>query len=112
MADKKRGKRYSAAEKQEVIDFVESINSEKGRGGVAQASRKFGISQLTISSWVKKAGGIAPNSKKTAKKTTTTTKGGFSGQLRRIADLHDEIETTKQKLDSLEKEFAKLKKKL
>lgn len=56
MAAKKKttkGKRYSDAEKAEILQFVES----QGRGGGAAAAKKFGVSQLTISSWKKKTGG-------------------------------------------------------
>lgn len=56
MAAKKKatkGKRYTDAEKAEILQFVES----HGRGGGTAAAKKFGVSQLTISSWKKKAGG-------------------------------------------------------
>ena len=41
MAKKKttKGKRYTAEEKQEVIDYVISVDGENGRGGVAAAAR-------------------------------------------------------------------------
>ncbi len=56
MATKKKatkGKRYTDVEKAEILQFVES----HGRGGGTAAAKKFGVSQLTISSWKKKAGG-------------------------------------------------------
>jgi len=56
MAAKKKGtkgKRYTAEEKSEILQFVES----QGRGGASAASKKFGVSQLTISSWKKSASG-------------------------------------------------------
>ena len=67
MAKKKttKGKRYTPEEKQEVLDYVDSVDSEKGRGGVAAAQRKFGITALTITNWKKKAsGGVSTPSKK------------------------------------------------
>lgn len=113
MAKQARGKRYSAAEKQEITDFANSINAEKGRGGVAQASRKFGVSQLTIANWLKKEGSPTTGAGKSGKGAAVKAgKGGFGGQLRRLADLHDEIAATEKKLAELQKEFAKLKKKL
>lgn len=48
------GKRYSDAVKSRVIEFVNQINSEKGRGGISAAAKKFGASPLSISNWVKK----------------------------------------------------------
>jgi L,D-transpeptidase YbiS len=35
----KRGKRYTAAEKKKILDFVAAVNSKKGRGGQKTASR-------------------------------------------------------------------------
>lgn len=62
MAAKKKatkGKRYTDTEKTEILQFVES----HGRGGGTAAAKKFGVSQLTISSWKKKAGGAAKPAK-------------------------------------------------
>lgn len=64
MATKKKGpatkgKRYSEAEKSEILAFIE----KQGRGGQTAASKKFGVSPLTLSSWRKKSGGetnVAP----------------------------------------------------
>jgi len=47
-----RGKRYTEAEKAEILAFVDS----KGRGGQSAAAKKYGISALTISKW-RQAGG-------------------------------------------------------
>ena len=101
MAKQTRGKRYSAQEKNEILSFVEEVNADKGRGGVSAASRKFGVSQLTVSSWIKKSGG-----------STTSSRGGFGGNLRRLADLHDEINKTEKSLAKLQREFDRLKAKL
>jgi hypothetical protein len=58
-ANTSKGKRYSAEEKQAVVDFVNKYNAEKGRGGQAAASKEFSISQLSIAGWLK-ASGSAP----------------------------------------------------
>jgi len=49
-------KRYTDEQKQEVVDFVVAVNASKGRGGLSAATQKFGISPLSISSWLKKSG--------------------------------------------------------
>jgi hypothetical protein len=54
------GVRYSAKQKKEVIDFVKAYNSTKGRGGQSAATRKFNITPLTISGWLKAAGVKSP----------------------------------------------------
>ena len=67
------GVRYTPAQKKEVVDFVVSHNTAKGRGGQTMAVSKFKISPITIGAWLKAAGiGKAPKAAKapkTAKKT-------------------------------------------
>lgn len=53
------GVRYSDAQKQEVVDFLVQYNSKNGRGGQSAASKKFKVTPLTISAWLK-AAGVAP----------------------------------------------------
>ena len=74
-----KGTRYTPEQKQEVIDFVNQYNADNGRGGQSAAARKFNISQLTISAWLKKSGKKAakpakkaakPAAKKAAKKAS------------------------------------------
>lgn len=51
-----RGKRYTAEEKSKIVSFVESHNTANGRGGQSVAAKKYGVSQLTISGWLKRSG--------------------------------------------------------
>lgn len=48
--------RYDQKTKDEVIAFITEFNKSKGRGGQSAAAEKFGITQLTISKWLKGAG--------------------------------------------------------
>ena len=60
----KKGMRYSADYKQEVVDFVDAYNAANGRGGQSQAAKKYSLSVLTVSSWLKSArsgGGFGAN---------------------------------------------------
>ncbi len=102
----KKGKRYTAAEKVEVLNWVNDYNVTHGRGGVANASKKFEITQLTIHNWVRQGGAamssgsgirIAPN---------------HSGVLRQLADLLDQISERESELNKLCKEYDALRKKL
>ena len=61
------GVRYSDAQKKEVVDFVIQYNLKNGRGGQSVASKKFKVTPLTISAWIK-AAGVATSAKPTAKK--------------------------------------------
>ena len=129
----KKGKRYSDAEKQKIIDFVNNYNAANGRGGAANASKKFGVSQLTVGSWMKKA---KTTKKKTAKKTSKkraskkaargvrrgrppgrrakagATKGGRSGILAALNLADKEISIKRRELDALEAKFETLKARL
>ena len=53
------GIRYSDAQKKEVVDFVIEYNSANGRGGQSAAAKKFKITPLTISAWIKASGSTA-----------------------------------------------------
>jgi hypothetical protein len=108
MASKKassKGKRYSAKQKQEVIDFVTSHNEKHGRGGATAASKKFSVSPLTVGNWLKSAG-QAPVAGSPGSKANSKGRGGVLAELSKL----DAVITAKRKeLDSLEARFQKLK---
>ncbi|MEA3287134.1 MAG: hypothetical protein U9Q77_07140 [Candidatus Marinimicrobia bacterium] len=64
----KQGKRYTADEKAEIVQFIAAYNAENKRGGMKTASEKYGVSVVTLSNWGKKTRG---NKKK---KTTAKAK--------------------------------------
>lgn len=119
MASKKtaKGKRYSVEEKQEIIDYVAKVNAEKGRGGQTEASKKFGVSPLTISTWIKQGGakkGGKPGRKpgrKPGKKAAAPrgSSGNVGAVLDRLASLDAKISAKRQELSDLETEFQNLK---
>ena len=111
MAKKKttKGKRYTAEEKQEVMDYVDSVDGDNGRGGVAAAARKFGITPLTITAWKKRAnGGSSTSAAKGAKRGATAQ----SRVLHRLAEILDQVAIKESEIEGLNKEYAKLKKKV
>ena len=63
----RQGKRYSDEQKKTVIDFLIAVNAKKGRGGLSAATKKFRISPLTISDWLRKSGLVMPKPAKAAK---------------------------------------------
>ncbi|MFK7850458.1 MAG: hypothetical protein AB8D78_05710 [Akkermansiaceae bacterium] len=99
-----RGKRYTPEEKSEVVAFVADHNSKNGRGGQSTASAKFGISQLTIASWLKNAGMHSSNVG-----TTSTSNGGLQKKLTAMLSLGQEIEQLERELNAKRKEFGALK---
>jgi transposase-like protein len=109
MASKKasKGKRYTAEEKQQIVDFVNKHNAAHGRGGATAASKKFGVSQLTVASWLKNSGGAAvSNGRRTGKAAGA---GGRSGVLAELSKLDEVISAKRKELDVLETRFQKLK---
>jgi len=102
-AAKKKAKRYSEAEKKEILDFIEA----QGRGGQTKAVKKFKVTAATIASWKKKAGGdVVGNGRSSS---------GTSKEQKILAELSStltEIEATKDKLTKLEKHYQKLKSRL
>jgi transposase-like protein len=117
-----KGQRYSAAEKQEILDFVVDYDRQHGRGGQTAAAEKYGVSPLTISNW-KKNSGKAPRKMGRPKKSglaaaVTTSKQitsgatSMGGKLDRLQSVHDEIVATEKELNRLRAQFDALKESL
>lgn len=114
-----RSKRYSAEEKSKIIAFVNEHNAKNKRGGQLTAAKKFGISQLTIATWLKKSGGkstgkaaAAKGTKKTAAKSaskTVTAKGSMQKKLNSLLSLGKEIEKLERDLKAKRNQFDSIK---
>jgi len=99
---KAKAKRYTDAQKKEILDFIE----EKGRGGQTAAVKKFKVTAATIGSWKKKAGSGSSQGASTR---------GSSKELKtlqELASLLAEIEKTESYCVSLKKRYEKAKAKL
>ena len=105
-----KGKRYSAEEKGDIVAFVEKHNAENGRGGQSAAAKKFGISQLTIASWLK-SGGASTGAKRGRKPGSgSAAKGGsFTAKLGALSALAAQIDKAEADLDKLKAKFKTLK---
>ena len=99
-----KGKRYSEQERAKILAFVDKTNALKGRGGITAASKKFGVTPLSISSWMKRVGASS-----TARRHAS---GNFTDNLRRLAELHEAIAVKETELIHLRREYSTLKKKL
>lgn len=100
---KKKAKRYSDAQRKEILDFIES----KGWGGQKAAVKKFKVTPATISAWKKKAGGEGAGNGRSAQ--------GGSKELKAVQELVlilTEMEATEAKLTVLKKRYQQLKSKL
>jgi transposase-like protein len=96
-----RGKRYTADEKGKIIAFVESHNATNGRGGQSAAAKKFGVSQLTISGWLKGAGVSA--------RAKSGGKGSMQNKLATMLTLGQEIEKLDKELTAKRAKFEAIK---
>ncbi|MGJ8676565.1 MAG: hypothetical protein ACSHX0_03515 [Akkermansiaceae bacterium] len=101
-----RGNRYSYKEKAKILSYVDSVNAEKGRGGAAAASRKFNISQITISQWVKKSNNLVGSS---TSKLSMMSPEEFAENMARLKDVHEQIARKEVELLQLRTEYLELK---
>lgn len=97
-----KGKRYTLAEKQAVLEHVEAVNAQKGRGGIAAAARAFGITPLTISNWLQQ-GSVPP-----VGGDVTISARDFQ----RLAEVHGLILEAERALEELRREYVELRAKL
>jgi len=128
-----KGKRYTPAEKKEIVDFILEYNAKNGRGGQMRAFEKWGVSQITIASWLKKAGkkptaatkkaaakpakkAAKKSSKKAAKKSAAKKNvaavaagGSLQAKLAKLLELDKAISASEASLAAMKKEFAALK---
>lgn len=101
-----KGRRYSAKEKAEIVAFVDKVNADRGRGGQSAASKKFKISPLTISSWIRAGvtgGGVAVVASGAA------VAGPIGKKLSKLQALHDQIARTERELAKMKAQFNALK---
>ena len=115
----KQGKRYTAAEKTEIAQFIAAYNAEHKRGGMKTASEKYGVSVVTLSNWGKKTKG----SKKRKTKAKAKAKQVVAKQVVKTtaakqvvkADpdaILDRLQAIRVEIATLEKEYNTLKQKL
>ncbi len=102
-----RGKRYTAEEKSKIVSFVESHNTANGRGGQSTAAKKFGVSQLTISTWLKGAGKTGRNSKADIKGSIG--KGSIQSKLAALLTLGQDISKLEKELSVKNAKFNSIK---
>lgn len=97
--NKKKGMRYTLEQKQEVIDYVTEYNSRNGRGGQSHAAKKFGLSVLTVSSWLKGAGA------KTKYSRSASVSPGLTAKFNNLVTLGAEIRRVESELQGLRHKY-------
>jgi hypothetical protein len=81
------------------------VNADKGRGGQSAASKKYKISPLTISSWIRAGigGGVV------ASGDGASVSGPIGKKLSKLQALHDQIARAEKDLAKLKVQFNALK---
>jgi len=97
----KKGIRYSDDYKKQVVDYVKSYNQSKGRGGQNQAAKKFNLSVLTVSAWLKAAGVKNPARKPLAKKAAAVKKAARKAAKQVKGAVQSELEALKAAIRKL-----------
>lgn len=100
-----KGRRYTSKEKAEIIAYVDKVNEEKGRGGQSAASKKYKISPLTISSWIRSGAGGGS----LTVGSSTSVAGPIGKKLSKLQALHDQISRSEKELARLKAQFNSLK---
>jgi len=101
---KKKAKRYSQEEKEEILSFVENF----GRGGQTAAVKKYKVSPISIGNWRKNAG------------LSVSTKGGKAGgkpskelaNVQALAKILVDLQEAEARVESLKKQYKAAKAKL
>ena len=101
-----KGRRYTTSEKADILAFVDKVNAQKGRGGQSAASKKFKISPLTISSWIRSGVGGVGLSKMPAGGRIS---GPIGKKLAKLQALHDQISRAENDLAKMKTQFNALK---
>lgn len=119
-----RKSRYNDEQKKEVTDFVVAYNAANGRGGPSTASKKFGVSPLTVGAWLKAAGvtGTTKSGRSGAKKggrraapasavngtRSSQSTGGYGSRLDSLVALGKQIDKSEAELNQLKAKFNSL----
>lgn len=105
-------KRYSPKERAKILRSVAAYNKANGRGGVAHAVKKYKVTFLTLSRWLKKTNAKITSGKKASKKKSRVkASSGLLGKsltqsLSKIGKLEKEI-SQRQALIQMEKRKIK-----
>lgn len=102
----KRGARYTTEQKAEVVDFVNDYNARNGRGGQSQAAKQFGLSVLTVASWLRSphVGGSKSISPKSG-----TVPAGLNAKFASLIEVSDELRKMEAEVSRLRAKYDALR---
>lgn len=113
-----RGKRYSDSKKAEIVDFVQRHDAENGRGGRSAAVKKYGVTALTLSTWLskttkepkgKRRGGGKVGRPRNVRLSIAGNRSVLISKAEKLLALAREIEAQETGLHALRNRFVELK---
>jgi hypothetical protein len=105
-----KGKRYTEAERRKILNHVEHVNKTRGRGGIASASREFGVTALTIGNWLNSDEPLALVVRNSSRRGPANRHPGPI--LRKLTVLHAQIGQRQREIALLRKEFEEIKRRI
>jgi transposase len=91
-----------------VVDFVNAYNAKNGRGGQSEAARKFNISILTVSAWLKKSGSKAGKAVVSGKASAKVS-SALTSKVASLIQMSDRIHKAEAELAKLRAGYESLK---
>ena len=94
---------------------MKNHNSENGRGGQSTAATKFGISPITVASWMKVPAGKAPKVTKSVKDSpkqkpsVSSTGGRYTAKIEELIGVAKQIDQAEAELTTLKAKFENLR---
>lgn len=103
--------RYTDEKKNEVLTWIQDYDKSNGRGGQTEASKRFGISALTLANWRKKTAPAKPAKRGNKTKSVTKQSKGRAGSSE-LSVVLGRMTAVRKEIESLEAEYQALKKRL
>lgn len=94
-----KGRRYSIEERENAVKWIHDYNAKHIRGGLTAASKKLGISQVTLRSWL-----------------TSDMPDDYTSEdaalFQQLANYAENIQRLRRQLDDMEQEYTALKERI
>jgi uncharacterized protein (DUF2267 family) len=113
-----RGVKYSARKRKQILAFIDKYNAEHGRGGAAEATKKFNVTYQTLRRWMEENGGKAgeanpqpsPAPRKKRRRKRRTAVKPVQNKERRASVPSREVMVHLNKIQSYQKKIEQLQK--
>lgn len=106
------GKRYTRSRREKIIQHVLEVNEKKGRGGVASASKKYGVSASSIGKWLSEHESLAMPGLMQGVGRKSRNNTDTKEVLDQLIDLRESIDTLEKELAMKLARFNELKKRV